>query len=99
VTKAKVAGYHIAGKTGTSHMIGPNGYYPDRYASSFIGIAPATRPELVVAVVIQDPHGRYYGGTVAAPAFAKIMGGALRLLNIPPDAMHAAAYSHRSKHA
>jgi cell division protein FtsI (penicillin-binding protein 3) len=52
----------------------------------FAGLAPATRPRLVVVVTINEPHsGEYYGGIVAAPVFSKVMAGALRLLDVPPD--------------
>lgn len=82
---ARVPGYRIAGKTGTSKKAIAGGY-AKRYISSFVGIAPRTRPRLVVAVVIHDPSGKdYYGGSVSAPVFEKIMEASLRLLNIPPD--------------
>lgn len=83
---ARVPGYHVAGKTGTAWMVGAHGYEKRRYTSSFIGMAPATQPRVLVAVVIHDPHGKQYlGGYVSGPVFASIMGGALRILNIPPD--------------
>lgn len=85
-TLARVPGYRIAGKTGTAYIVGPNGYEKDHYVASFVGIAPASDPQLVVAVVIRDPQGYHFGGDVAAPAFAKIMSGALSYLNIAPDA-------------
>jgi len=84
-TRARVTGYRIAGKTGTAYIAGPHGYYNNKYMASFVGIAPVTNPQLVVAVVIREPRVNYYGGRVAAPAFAKVMSGALRILNIPPD--------------
>lgn len=84
--QARVQGYRVAGKTGTAKIAGPGGYYKHRYRGSFVGIAPVSHPKLVVAVVVIDPQGSaYYGGLIAAPAFSKIMGGALRLLDIPPD--------------
>ncbi|HKJ77149.1 MAG TPA: penicillin-binding transpeptidase domain-containing protein, partial [Gammaproteobacteria bacterium] len=61
------------------------GYAEDRYTSLFIGMAPASDPRLVMVVVVDDPTGDYYGGLVAAPVFSRVMGGALRLMNIPPD--------------
>jgi len=83
---ARVARYRVAGKTGTVHKIGPGGYSPDRYVSIFAGYAPVSDPRLVAVVVIDDPErGGYFGGEVAAPVFAQVMDGALRLLNIPPD--------------
>lgn len=86
--RAKINGYHIAGKTGTANIAGLHGYNKHHHVASFVGIAPATDPKLVVAVIIRDPRNiqdKYYGGTVAAPAFAKIMGESLRILNITPD--------------
>lgn len=83
---AEVAGYHIAGKTGTAHIAHDGGYSSNEYYSVFCGIAPATHPQLVVVVVIREPtHGQYFAATVAAPVFARVMAGALRLLDIPPD--------------
>ena len=83
--RANVAGYRVAGKTGTSRKVGAGGY-DDRYVASFAGFAPVSRPRLAAAVVIHDPHGEmYYGGQVAAPVFARVMDSALRLFNIAPD--------------
>ncbi|HKK13204.1 MAG TPA: penicillin-binding transpeptidase domain-containing protein [Gammaproteobacteria bacterium] len=83
--RAAVAGYHVAGKTGTVHKSIPGGYAPHRYLSLFAGMAPASDPRLVTVVMINEPKGDYFGGLVAAPVFSKIMSGALRLLDIPPD--------------
>ncbi|MBU0744135.1 MAG: penicillin-binding protein 2 [Gammaproteobacteria bacterium] len=85
--RAKIPGYKVAGKTGTSHISSPSGgYYKDRYFSNFIGIAPASDPQLIVGVIVKNPKGlRYHGSQVAAPAFTNIMNGALRILNIPLD--------------
>lgn len=83
--KAMVEGYRVAGKTGTAYKYIDNAYRNDRYLTSFIGVAPASRPRLVVAVQIDEPKIDDSGGRAAAPAFAKIMGEALRLLDIPPD--------------
>ena len=83
---AQIAGYRVAGKTGTAHKL-DNGRYVDRYVSSFIGVAPASNPRLVVAVMVDDPAGdSYYGGEVAAPAFSAVMGHSLHVLGIPNDA-------------
>lgn len=85
---ARVAGYRVAGKTGTAHKfkISGGGYEPDKYVSSFVGLAPASNPRLVVAVMIDEPGGRdYYGGLVAAPVFSRVMAGALRFMALPPD--------------
>ena len=85
--RAQVVGYRIAGKTGTTHKIDGKGYSPDKYVSSFVGFAPASRPRLIVAVMIDEPGaGHYYGGAVAAPVFSEVMAGALRMLAATPDA-------------
>lgn len=84
---ARVAGYRVAGKTGTSRIAGKNGYQEKRYIASFVGIAPVSNPRLAVAVIIHEPSRKgYYAAAVAAPLFSKVMGDALRLLDIPPDA-------------
>ncbi|MDQ8039152.1 MAG: penicillin-binding protein 2 [Rickettsiella sp.] len=83
---ARVPGYRVTGKTGTVRIVGAKGYEKHHYNSIFIGIAPASRPRLVVAVVLHDPKGRfYYGGYTAGPIFSHVMGSTLHLLNIPPD--------------
>ena len=83
---AQVAGYRVAGKTGTAHKL-EDGRYVDRYVASFVGFAPASNPRLVVAVMIDEPSGtEYYGGQVAAPVFSKVTGAALHELNVPNDA-------------
>ena len=85
--KARITGYRAAGKTGTAHKQEGNGYAADRYVSSFVGFAPASDPRLIIAVMIDEPsNGQYYGGTVAAPVFSNVMGGALRMLSVPLDA-------------
>ena len=85
-SRARVANYRIAGKTGTSHKSSASGYAAARYVSSFAGFGPASNPRLVCVVVINDPTGNeYYGGLVAAPLFSEVMSGAMRILNIPPD--------------
>ncbi len=89
--KAKVANYKVAGKTGTVHKFITGGYADDRYLAIFAGIAPATNPRLVMVVMLDEPRrGGYFGGQVAAPVFAKVMSGALRLMNIPPDNLQMA---------
>jgi cell division protein FtsI (penicillin-binding protein 3) len=85
--RAQVMGYRIAGKTGTAHKAEGRGYSEDRYVSSFVGMAPASDPRLLVAVMIDEPSdGQYYGGIVAAPVFSRVMTEALRMLSIAPDA-------------
>jgi cell division protein FtsI (penicillin-binding protein 3) len=84
--KARVPGYRVAGKTGTSVIAGHNGYQKHRYVSSFVGLAPASNPQYVVAVIIHDPQGKaYYGADVCAPAFSHIMEGTLRTMDVAPD--------------
>ncbi|MEW6314099.1 MAG: penicillin-binding protein 2 [Pseudomonadota bacterium] len=89
--QAQVVGYRVAGKTGTAHKLEGNGYAADRYVSSFVGLAPASNPRVVVAVMIDEPSaGDYYGGIVAAPVFSRVVAGSLRLLGVSPDAPHNA---------
>ena len=86
-TRARIVGWTVAGKTGTAHIEENGGYAPDKYIASFVGFAPASKPRLVIAVMVDQPKGReYYGGLVAAPVFAQVMQGALRMLNVPHDA-------------
>ena len=84
--KAQIPGYRVAGKTGTAHKL-EGGQYANKYVSSFVGFAPASDPRLIVAIMIDEPSGgKHYGGDVAGPVFAGVMGGALRTLGIAPDA-------------
>ncbi|MGE4109112.1 MAG: peptidoglycan D,D-transpeptidase FtsI family protein [Burkholderiales bacterium] len=84
---AQVAGYTVAGKTGTAHKLEGRSYAANRYVSSFVGMAPASRPRVVIAVMIDEPSaGHYYGGAVAAPVFSQVAAGTLRSLAVPPDA-------------
>jgi len=86
VEKAKVEGYRVGGKTGTTRKSIVGGYGND-YVGLFAGVAPISNPEIVVAVVINEPGGDlYHGGEVAAPVFSRVMKGALRILNVAPDA-------------
>ncbi len=87
-TRAQVSGYRVAGKTGTAHIAGKHGYDMDRVISSFVGIVPVSKPKFVTAVVIYEPKPSHFGGLVAAPVFSKVMTGALRILDIPPDNMN-----------
>lgn len=85
-TRAQVSGYRVAGKTGTVKKLGSGGYKENSYLSLFAGVIPASAPRLAMVVIVDDPQGEdYYGGKVAAPIFSKVMAGAARLLNIPPD--------------
>ncbi len=84
--KARVDGYRVAGKTGTVKKATAGGYADDRYLAVFVGLAPASNPRFVIAVMVDEPSaGEYYGGTVAAPIFAKVMAGALRVYGVAPD--------------
>lgn len=84
--QARVNGYRIAGKTGTIKKTNKGGYTAKKYQAVFVGMAPASDPKLVIAVMIDEPNaGVYYGGLVAGPVFSKVMGGALRALNISPN--------------
>ena len=82
--KAAITNYRVAGKTGTSRAASGGGY-DNRHISLFVGMVPASNPRLAAVVVIHDPQGAYYGGLVSAPVFSKVMDGALRLLDVPPD--------------
>ena len=84
--RAAVLGYRVAGKTGTSRKAAGGGYAAKRYAAVFVGLVPASRPRFAMAVVIHDPQGlEYGGGAVSAPVFHRVMEGALRLMDVPPD--------------
>lgn len=86
--RAQVPGYHVAGKSGTARKTsaGSKGYQQNAYRSLFAGFGPTNNPRLAAVVVIDEPGGEgYYGGLVSAPVFSKVMGGALRLMNIAPD--------------
>jgi cell division protein FtsI (penicillin-binding protein 3) len=89
-SRAAIPNYRVAGKTGTAKLYqrggGGDPYATNRYRALFAGIAPASRPRLVAIIVIEDPRGdEFYGGVIAAPVFSRVVGGALRILNIPPD--------------
>jgi cell division protein FtsI (penicillin-binding protein 3) len=84
-TRAQIANYSVAGKTGTAHQAAVGGYAKNNYNSLFAGIVPATDPRLVGVIVINNPKKGYFGGDVSAPVFQRVMDGALRLLDIPPD--------------
>lgn len=84
--RARAISYSVAGKTGTSRKVGPNGYDENRYMASFVGIAPAENPRIVAVVVIDEPkREKYSGGLSAAPVFSKVAEGALRMLHVPPQ--------------
>jgi cell division protein FtsI (penicillin-binding protein 3) len=84
--KAAVHGYRVAGKTGTAWQAIPGGYSRDRYLAVFGGVIPASAPRLAVVVMVDEPKGSlYYGGDVAAPVFANVAAGAMRLMSVAPD--------------
>ena len=85
--QASIPGYRVAGKTGTAWKSNAGGYSTDRYMAVFGGVAPATSPRLAAVVIVDEPGaGLFYGGDVAAPVFSAVIGGALRLLAVAPDA-------------
>jgi cell division protein FtsI (penicillin-binding protein 3) len=90
-SEVSVPGYTLAGKTGTAQVAANGGYSETRFVASFVGFAPASDPKLLVAVVVDEPQGNYYGGVVAAPAFGEIAKFALPYLKIQPDQKGAAA--------
>ena len=89
-TLAAVPGYKVAGKTGTAQKPdGHGGYSGGKYVASFVGMVPASRPRLVVLVMVDEPRGAIFGGVVAAPAFAQIAQYDLQYLEVPPDGVKA----------
>jgi cell division protein FtsI (penicillin-binding protein 3) len=89
--QARIAGWRVAGKTGTARKL-RDGQYVNAYVASFAGFAPVSDPRIVVAVMIDEPGGsRFHGGEVAAPVFAQIAAGSLRTLQVPPDGPPAPA--------
>jgi cell division protein FtsI (penicillin-binding protein 3) len=84
---AQVANYRTAGKTGTARKLTNGGYAEQKYVSSFVGFAPASNPRVIVAIMVDEPGGKFfYGGQVAAPAFANMVSSSMRVLNVQPDA-------------
>ena len=85
--RAQVPGYRVAGKTGTAHKPEAGGYAEHKYVSSFVGFGPVSDPRFIVAVMLDEPAGaKYFGGDVGAPVFASVMGSALRMMSVAPDA-------------
>jgi cell division protein FtsI (penicillin-binding protein 3) len=83
---AQIPGYTVAGKTGTSQKVDPEtGAYGDEYVASFVGFAPASDPEYVALVAIDEPEATYWGEVAAAPSFHEVMGFTLGYFNVPPD--------------
>ncbi|MEO7742828.1 MAG: penicillin-binding protein 2 [Usitatibacter sp.] len=88
--RAQVPGYRVAGKTGTAHKPEDGGYAEKKYVSSFVGFGPVSHPRFIVAVMLDEPAGaKYYGGEVSAPVFSSVMGSALRMMAVAPDAAPA----------
>lgn len=85
-SRAQPGFYSAGGKTGTVHLVGESGYEDSQYKAIFAGMAPIDDPRIVTVVAVDAPQsGEYYGGEVAAPVFARVVGGALRLLNVKPE--------------
>ena len=83
---ARVPGYSMGGKPGTARKLIEGRYVADKHRASFIGFAPGQHPRVIVAVTVDEPSaGKYYGGAVAAPIFARVAGDALRILNVKLD--------------
>jgi cell division protein FtsI (penicillin-binding protein 3) len=91
-TQAAIPGYTVAGKTGTAQKA-ENGHYVRKYVASFVGLVPAKRPRFAILVMVDEPHGDIYGGSVAAPAFRDIARFDLQYLEVPPDAPETASGS------
>lgn len=84
---AQVPGYRVAGKTGTAMKAENGGYDEHKYNSSFVGFGPVSDPRFIIAVMLDEPGGsKYYGGDVGGPVFSTVMGAALRMMSVPPDA-------------
>lgn len=86
-TRATIPGYRVAGKTGTAHKLRADrkGYSTNEYRALFAGVAPVSDPRLAMIVVVENPKGTYYGGTVSAPVFSRVIQESLRLMNVPLD--------------
>lgn len=86
--RARIAGYKTAGKTGTTRLVGPQGYDKHRHNAMFVGFTPVDNPRLATLVLIEEPKEKgsnIYGGVAAAPVYAEVVKGALHMLNVPPD--------------
>ncbi|MEO5694937.1 MAG: penicillin-binding protein 2 [Usitatibacter sp.] len=84
---AQVPGYRVAGKTGTAYKAENGGYNQSKYVSSFVGFGPVSNPRFIVAVMLDEPSaGKHFGGAVSAPVFSSVMGNALRIMGVAPDA-------------
>lgn len=95
---AYIEGFRIAGKTGTAQKVGAGGYMPGKYVASFVGFAPADKPQIVMVVIIDEPVGLYYGGQIAAPVFTGIMNDVLQYLKIAPKITEAETSTTKETH-
>jgi cell division protein FtsI (penicillin-binding protein 3) len=84
-SEVSVPGYTLAGKTGTAQVAENGTYSETKYVASFIGFAPAQDPKFLAAVIVDQPQGDIYGGSVAAPAFGQIAGFSLPYLGVAPE--------------
>jgi cell division protein FtsI (penicillin-binding protein 3) len=80
---ASIPGYRVAGKTGTAQKVVNGVYSHTSHVASFVGFVPSVNPALAAIVVLDEPQGKYYGGDVAAPTFARVVGPALAYLRVP----------------
>ena len=94
---AAIPGYPVAGKTGTAQKVSNGRYDPSKYLAAFVGIVPADNPRVVIAVMIDEPHGVHYGGLVAAPVFKEIAEATLRYLGVPPSTSVVASTARPAK--
>jgi cell division protein FtsI (penicillin-binding protein 3) len=91
---ASIPGYRVAGKTGTAQVVDPAcKCYSRDVIASFIGIAPAENPEIVVAVAIHHPKNGRYGGLLAGPVFKQVAQYSLQKMNVPPSVGKPKGYS------
>lgn len=82
---AQVQGYDTAGKSGTARKLVNGRYQSDKHVALFVGFAPADKPRVIVAVMIDEPKGGYYGGAIAGPVFSNVVSGSLRVMGVEPD--------------
>ena len=94
---AAIPGYPVAGKTGTAQKVSNGRYDPSKYLAAFVGIVPADNPRVVIAVMVDEPHGVHYGGVVAAPVFKEIAEATLRYLGVPPSSALAASAARSAR--
>jgi len=95
---AYLEGFRIAGKTGTAQKVGTGGYMQGKYIASFAGFTPADNPQIAMIVIIDEPVGLYYGGQIAAPAFAAIMKDVLQYLKVAPHVIKNSGEEQQTTH-